>query len=447
MHMLDPRKTLAALLCALASCLPIAAGADTDAQPWDPQLLAAQANVIHQRLLPFAAKYSGPLSLTDQGDNATSETMGAYFGIAVTDRWQAYLDIERLLGGGVGGASGLGSPTNGDVVHAGNGLPKDAYIARAYVQYLLPLGAGLTHQERAQDQLPGHVPTTAFLFKLGKLSVGDDFDQNRYANSVRTQFESWTLINDGAFDYPADTRGYTGGFVLGYLEPAWSLKFGYYRMPQHANQEALEWPLRLAHGAALELDLMPNTQGTVLRLLAYRNVGRMGIYQEAIDIGQTQHTTPDIVADDAEGRVKHGIGINVEQPLADDGETGLFARLGWNDGRTESFNYTEVDQHLSLGAQLSGVHWAREDDRLGLAMVVSGLSSEHRQYLALGGHGFVLGDGALNYGRERLLETYYRIQLGRYVQLSPDVQYFKNPGYNRDRGAVTVYGLRLHLQY
>lgn len=417
------------------------------AVPWQPQVLAAQANVIHQQLEPFGAKYSGPLSLTNQGDAAASETMGIYSGMVMSDCWQAYFDIERLLGGGVGGATGLGSPTNGDVVHAGNGLPKDFYIARAYVQYLRPLGSGTAHQDRAQDQLPGEVATNAFLFKVGKLSAGDDFDQNRYANSARNEFEAWTLINNGAWDYAADTRGYTGGFVLGYLDPKWSLKLGYYRMPERANQSALEWPMSRAHGANVELDLMPGDTGTVIRLLIYRNVARMGIYQEAIGTAAAKDQTPNVAADDSDGRVKHGFGINVEHPLTDDGETGLFARLGWNDGQTESFAFTEVDQHLSFGAQISGVHWQRNDDHFGIAIAINGLSTPHRQYLALGGQGFELGDGQLNYGRERLIEAYYRIQLGRYVQLSPGMQFYENPGYNRDRGPARVYGLRLHLQY
>ncbi|HLW74852.1 MAG TPA: carbohydrate porin, partial [Gammaproteobacteria bacterium] len=209
------------------------------AEPEVPMLLAAQYNSIHQHLDSFRARYSGPLSLPAAGDDATSQTFGVYFGMALLSRWQAYLDIERFVGGGVGNASGLGSPTDGDVVRAGSGLPKDAYIARAYVQYLLPLGSDVTSVDRAQDQLPGQVATHAFLFKAGKLAVGDDFDQNRYANNTRTEFETWALINDGAYDYAADTRGYTGGLVFGYLQPSWSLKFGLYRMSQRANQEAL----------------------------------------------------------------------------------------------------------------------------------------------------------------------------------------------------------------
>ncbi len=183
------------------------------------------------------------------------------------------------------------------------------------------------------------------------------------------------------------------------------------------------------------------------RLLVYRNVARMGVYQDAIDKALASGDHPDIVADDAEGREKHGFGLNVEQPLADGGDSGVFLRAGWNDGQTETFNLTEVDRTLSFGGQLSGVHWGRADDRLGVAMVVDGLSAVHARYLELGDCGFELCDGRLNYGHEAVMETYYRMQAGKYAQISPDLQFIENPGYNRERGPARVYGLRLHLQY
>ena len=457
------RRGTGMLFCLLALVPAAGARADDSATPapssitgssapataafWQPQLLAAQYNGIRQHLQPFDAKYFGSQSLPKDGDSETSQTFGIYLGMAMSSRWQAYLDIERYVGNGIGNAQGLGSPTDGDVVRAGTNLPKTAYIARAYLQYMLPMADGVSSVDRAQDQLSVAIPTSAFLFKVGKLSVGDDFDQNRYANNTRTQFETWTLVNNGAFDYAADTRGYTGGLVFGYLQPGWSLKFGRYRMPLLANQEALEWPLALAHGDNLELDLMPNDSGTVLRFLVYKNVARMGIYQQAIDKGLAAHTAPDVVADDADGREKRGFGINLEQPLADNGDTGIFLRLGWNDGQTETFVFTEVDRELSFGVQISGAHWGRDEDHFGVATSINGLSSDHQHYLELGGCGFELCDGALNYGREQVIETYYRIQIGGYLQLSPDYQFYENPGYNRDRGPARVYGIRLHLQY
>jgi high affinity Mn2+ porin len=198
----------------------------------------------------------------------------------------------------------------------------------------------------------------------------------------------------------------------------------------------------------------------VVRLLAYRNLARMGDYRQALQIAAAAGTIPNIVADDKEGRHKYGFGVNVEQPLADDGETGMFARVGWNDGKTESFAFTEVDRLLSVGGQVSGSHWTRTDDRLGAAVAIEGLSDPHRDYLAAGGSGFLLGDGRINYAHEQILEIYYRAELPwpfndstrvfkKYplkIQVTPDFQYIRNPAYNQDRGPVRFWALRFHLE-
>jgi carbohydrate-selective porin OprB len=218
-------------------------------------------------------------------------------------------------------------------------------------------------------------------------------------------------------------------------------------MPTFANGQTLEWPLTRARGENLELTIDPQPERWVLRVLAFRNTARMGIYRDAIAIAAATGRTPDIAADDRDGRHKTGFGVNAEVPLADNGDTGLFARYGRNDGRTESFAFTEVDRNLQFGGQISGARWGRGEDRLGLAYAVDGLSTDHRDYLSAGGSGFLLGDGRLNYGSERILEAYYSLQPIAHVWLSPDFQIVHNPGYNRDRGPAKFAGVRLHLEY
>ena len=428
------------------------APAQDSSQPshW-PQLLGAQYTFVRQHQTELTSPYQGPRSLDPSGDTQSSHTLGVYLGWAVIDHLQLYLDTEKFMGAGVSGAQGLAGLANGDVIRQGAGnLPKRFYIARKFVRYLIPLpfgGSGQTQEaERAQDQLPGPEPASRIEIKVGVLAANDDFDQNRYANSTRTQFMNWSLWNNTAWDFAADTRGYSKGVVVGFVSPRWSLKYGLYQMPERANDQQLEASIAKARGENLELTYKADG-GAVLRLLGYRNTARMGIYQDAIALARATGTLPDIVAQDREGRHKWGLGLNGEQPLADDGATGVYARAGWDDGKTESFAFTEVDRTCTVGAQLSGVHWRRTDDRLALAVAVNGLSAPHRQYLAAGGVGFLLGDGRLSYGHEEILESYYRVQLGHYVQLSPDLQYIRNPGYNRDRGPVTIYGVRLHLEY
>lgn len=437
----------------------VRAGAEEAPAPWRllsvadeaplgvPQLLGAQGTFIIQRLLPFSAPYSGPLSLVTGGDVHSTRTLGAYFGLGLTPRLQVYLDLENFTGNAVSRATGMGGLTNADVIRQGSGdLGQGPYVARRYLRYLVPLGGDApVRAERGQDQLPGLEPASRLEFKAGTFAVGDDFDRNRYANTARTQFLNWSFFNNLAWDYAADTRGYTDGLLAAWVTPAQALRLGVFKMPSVANGQDLD-TLSKARGTNLEWTLHPGPWDTVLRVLGYHNRANMGDYGHALAIAEPG-TVPSIAADDRPGRVKYGFGLNVEQPLADDGETGLFGRLGWNNGRTESFAYTEADRHASLGVQVAGTRWGRPADRLGLAVAANGLSEPHRRYLEAGGLGFVLGDGRLRYAPEELVEAYYRVALGPAVSIGPDLQYGSHPGYNSDRGPAWVVGLRLHAEY
>ena len=446
----DHRAGLSALLFALvASAGDTAhAQADTTTHPWLPQFLGAQFTVIGQYLAPFPALYTGPNSLTSHGDREATHTYGVYFGFGVPGRVEAYVDVEMARGAAVGHAVGLAGITNGDVIRQGSiDLGQGPYIARAFVRYLVPLGREVDTAARAMDQLPGPEPGARLEVKIGKLAATDDFDQNRYGNSTRLQFCDWALFNNTAWDYAADTRGYSYGVVFAWVHPRWTVKLGSYLMPTFANGNFLDWSIRHAHGDNVELTLTPGGAAPVIRLLAYQNHARMGLYAEALARAQGTGQPPSIVADDQPGRRKHGFGLNLEQPLADSGQTGAFLRAGWNDGRTEDFAFTEVDRHVSVGLQVAGARWRRSQDRLAVAVVAHGLSPDHRAYLAAGGMGFLLGDGQLNYGQERILESYYWLQLERHMALSVGGQVIDHPGYNRDRGPAAVGTLRFNLRY
>jgi len=296
-------------------------------------------------------------------------------------------------------------------------------------------------------QLPTREPTSRIEIKAGKMAPTDNMDWNRYANNQRTQFLNYAFIFNTGWDNASDTRGYSYGIFAALVQPSWRLAWGSYMTPTTSNGYNLDKQLYRARGDNLELTLRPNEFGTVVSFLGYLNWGRMGDYGEAMAMASATGTTPDVHANEKPGHIKYGFGINLEQPLADKGETGLFARVGWSDGHTSTWSYTEVDQHISLGLQVSGVNWWRREDCFGIAYAVQGLAVPHKQYLAAGGIGMLIGDGNLNYGPERIFETYYRIQLGRYVQVSPDFQYIQNPAYNRDRGPAKVYSLRVRLYF
>jgi carbohydrate-selective porin OprB len=313
------------------------------------------------------------------------------------------------------------------------------------MRYTAGYGSALDTLARDIDQLPHVAKSNRVEITAGKFALSDLFDVNRYANSARQQFMTWGLFQNTAWDYAADTRGYSNGVAVEWIHPAWSLRAAAMQMPLRANGNVFDGDLRRAHGFNVEFEEHAPVTGTVVRLLAYENEARMGLYSEAI--ANAGFFPPDITLDDTPGRFKYGWGVNVEQPLADSGETGAFVRYGWGNGAAESFVFTESDRHLSFGLQLSGAHWGRAKDRFAVATVIDGIVKVHQEYLAHGGDGFLLGDGGLSYGGEQVVETYYRVQCGKYIEVSPDVQYVRNPGYNRDRGPATVLSLRLNVRY
>jgi hypothetical protein len=418
---------------------------------WFPKVLSMQFNGVYQNVPGFHNPYQGSNSFTATGAQAwkdATQTYGVYLGSQLTQSLQIYLDTELFRGNGVSDGVGLAGFVNGDVVRAGSSnLPKTPYVARLYLKYSLPLSSEAEKLERAQDQLPGVQAISRWDVKVGKLALTDDFDQNRYANNNRTQFMNYDFLFNTAWDYAADTRGYSYGVVTDFVQPRWRLAFGAFMEPNTANGANFDFVNMEEFGYNLELTVKPNVAGTVVRLLSYLNEGRMGNYDAALALGQATGSTPSLLLVEKPGGIKYGFGLNIEQPLADKGETGIFGRLGWNDGGDETWSYVESDRHASLGVQVSGVNWRREDDHLGLAYGINGLSTQHKDYLAAGGMGILLGDGGLDYGLEQALEVYYNIQLEPYFQISPDFQFIQNPGYNKDRGPAEVYGMRAHLTF
>jgi high affinity Mn2+ porin len=439
--------------CFVAATIATANSISADAQSsgsasWIPQVLGTQVTIIAQRLGQFDASYAGPMSLVSTGDHAVSHTYGLYLGARIAPHVEGYLDAEMARGSGISHASGLAGVTNGDVLRQGTAdLGNGPYVARAFLRMTFPLGDAVDSVGRGIGQLAGTVARRRVEVAAGKMAASDLFDVNRYANSTRTQFLNWGLFQNTAWDFAADTRGYTNGVAVSWISPRAALRVGAFQMPRQANGNVFDSDLRRARGDNAELTLSALPGGGTVRLLAYQNHARMGDYSEALAQARRDGTVPNIVADDQPGRRKRGLAVNFEQPLADGGETGLFVRSGMQDGSTESFAFTEVEGHLSGGVQVSGARWGRPPDRLGVAVLRHTINDAHRAYLAAGGSGFLLGDGALRYGPETFVETYYGFQVGPYVQVSPDVQLVRNPGYNRDRGPAWVETVRANVRY
>jgi hypothetical protein len=423
-----------------------AASTDSD---WknDRFWLTFQANFIRQEQPSFPAKYSGVNSLVSDREHATSRVETLYSGVRITQNLEFLFDIESAGGSALSNALGVAGFTNVDVVRNPT-LGEAPYVSRIMLHYTLPLSKKLVDQTRNPLSLASKVPERRLEFRLGKMSTVDFFDLNSVGSDSHLQFMNWAAVNNGAYDYAADTRGYTYGLLIEYYYKAWAARYGEMLMPTVANGITLDWNIARAGGQNLELEYHPSLlkdRQTVVRGLAFLNRANMGSYNDAITgFPNAGRGVPDITLSREQGRVKYGFGLNAEQELTDAWRA--FLRLGWNDGQNESFAYTEIDNTVEIGSDLRGKFWRRPQDKVGAAFIDSGLSPQHARYLALGGLGFILGDGGLTYGREQIFESYYTAHLWRGISIAGDVQRITNPGFNQDRGPVIVPSIRLHIE-
>jgi len=410
--------------------------------------ISGQANWISQWHPSFRSPYQGVNSLPPQAQDATSRVLTLFTGLRLTGATELLCDVQESAGHGIGEALGLAGATNLDVVRNPT-LSKAPYIARLMWHQIIPLSRESATSARTPFSLFSTLPVRRLELRFGKFGMADFFDVNTYGSDSTLQFMNWTVDNSGAYDYAADTRGFTFGAMLEYHDRRWAVRFAEGLMPKVANGIHLDADVSRARAENAEFELhgtvIRHREG-IIRFLSFVNHANMGSYREAIDnflAGKT--TRPEITAHPLKTTIKYGFGVNFEQPL--NGWMGVFGRWGRNEGQHESFAYTEVDETAEIGIGASGKRWRRKFDRAGLVFVTNGISRDHQQYLALGGLGFLLGDGRLNYGRENIIETYYTLHMWRGIYPSFGLQHINNPGYNRDRGPVIVPTLRLHLEF
>jgi high affinity Mn2+ porin len=414
--------------------------------------ISGQANVIFQGRIPFHSLYEGPNSFRNSAEYKTS-MVGSFYTALRRNRSVRYntdfiFDVESAAGRGLSEALGLAGFTNLDVVRNPN-LGATPYIARYQIHQVFGLTDKTTGQEPNFFAPASTVPERRIEFRIGKMTLPDFFDVNSIASDSHLQFMNWTTDNNGAWDYAADTRGYTVGGLAEYDDRTWSLRYGIFAMPVVANGIDLDWAFSRANGQNIEFELrhgwIPQRKG-VSRLLFYGNHAHMGVYREAVQafLAGTD-PTPTITAHEHFGALKYGIGYNTEQEVT--ANLSVFGRFGWNEGQHESFAYTEVDQTVSAGAEYFGSAWDRPNDKVAIAVVSNAIKRDHQNYLRLGGLGFLLGDGNLNYGRENIVESYYTLHAWKGMFYSLDVQHIDNPGYNRDRGPAWVGSVRTHVDF
>jgi high affinity Mn2+ porin len=410
--------------------------------------LSGQANFIFQTHPDFHADYSGPHSLSPRYEKATSRVLTLYTGVRLNHSTELLVDIEEAGGMALTQGFGLAGNTDLDIVRNPS-LSKAPYLGRGMIHTVIALSKDKIENQRSYLSLFDELPRRRLEIRFGKFSMPDFFDQNSVGTDTHFQFLNWSIDNNGAWDYAADTRGYTVGVTADYEDRNWGFRFGEALMPKVANGIDLVWRPWQVHAENYEYELrrgfIPKKAG-VVRLLAYMNHANMGVYRDAnFQFKEGLVSAPDITNHPWHVTAKYGFGINVEQSLSR--YFTAYARWGWDDGRTESFAYTEIDSTFNQGLGVNGSLWHRKQDRAGLAFVSNGIKKDHQVYLANGGQGFLLGDGGLRYGRENIVESYYTLHVWRGIYLAPGVQHINNPGYNRDRGPVVVPTLRAHVEF
>jgi high affinity Mn2+ porin len=436
---------LAPLAAALLSSSALAAEAEGSPAPAPEERasLHYQATVATQWHPAFHAFYSGRNSLQPAAESATSVVMDLFAGARLWRGAEAYFQPELAGGRGLSSTLGVAAFPSGEVYRVGNPTPT-VIVGRVFLRQVVGLGGGTIRVDAGQNQLAGTRDRDALTITLGKVSTTDFVDRVPLANDPHTQLMSWGLWASAAYDYPADTRGYTYGAVADLSVAWWSVRAGLFLEPKTANGMELEWDLGKARGIVGEVEgrwALGDLPGAA-RALGFLNTADMGSYEQAV---ARSLNAPDITATRANGRTKAGFAASANQDLGSG--LGVFLRVSYNDGRNETWAFTEIDRSIAGGVVQSGSRWGRPDDEAGLGIVVSGLSEPHRRYLAAGGYGFLIGDGELQYAPEILGEVYYRAALTREVSAGVTYQPILFPAYNADRGPAHVFTGRVHVAF
>ena len=416
-------------------------GTETAPERWNLYYQATSIGDYHGK---FTSPYEDATSLKDYPERDVSLTTTLFFTWRLEHDTFLIFNPEIAGGKGFSGVNGIADQPNGEIPRVATATPKP-YIARLLIQHDFGFGSAKEHQESDENQLAGDRPVNRYSIYAGRFTVTDYLDNNNYTHDPRNQFMAWGVMYNGAWDYPADTRGYTWGIVQEANTRNWSFRYGIVAEPKVANGQQFDRRLFRDHGQVWEVERRYELRkrAGAIRALYYANREQGGNYGEALALAAKTHTTPDVNLTDHVGTLKYGTGISFDQAITND--LGFFIRLGWNDGKTQSFAFTAIDRLASGGVSLKGTHWKRKGDVVATSFTAGGLSAVHRQYLAAGGVDFLIGDGTLNYAPEFVWESYYQARLAPGFSAAFDVQRDTDPAYNQDRGPVMIYSIRLHI--
>ena len=409
-----------------------------------------QATYIAQQKNNFNSPYYGQNSLLNKtegdGSKSYSLTATAFIGTRLWEGAEVYWNGEMFEGTPfTGQLVGLGGFQNGEL-QKGAFAPPVYYTARAFLRQTFGLGGGKEHIEGEANQLAGSVDKNRIVVSYGKFNALDFFDDNSYAHDPRTQFQNFAIFSMGAYGYAADTKGFTYGAVIEWYQDNYILKFARLAMPTVPNTAQLDYSLSKDYGNQVELTRSHELWGQpgAVRGLFYQQRAFMGNYQNAINQAQATNTSPPNVVDVRQAATNSwGYGLNLEQAINDD--VGVFARWSWNPGTTET-QTLDISKSISGGVSVKGSSWSRPHDTFGAGFAVNGISASQISYLQQGGLTAFIGDGALSYRTEQILETYYSAKVYKDLYITADYQRIANPAYNSARGPVNFFGIRAHIE-
>jgi high affinity Mn2+ porin len=411
----------------------------------DDWSLHGQSTFIAQGYPSFRSPYQGTNSLSGQTQIRETTTATAFVGRKLWDGGEIYFNPELAQGFGLNTTLGLGGFANGEAQKAGAEYPR-VRAQRYFVRQTFGFGGGEEIVEDGPNQIAGKRDIDRLTLTLGRIAIGDIFDANSYAHDPRADFMNWAMWSAAAYDFPADLPGFTRGAVAEFNRKDWAIRAGLFQVPEGPNNDVLKFK---TGGALVEFEERHQIAGRPgkLRIGLFANRGLAGNYREAIATAAVNPTLDinDVMASIRRLNDKYGFYVNAEQEIADN--IGMFARASMNDGRNEILSFTDIDRSVSGGFSFKGARWGRADDTFGIGAAVNGLSPAHRDFLAAGGLGLLIGDGALRYRPETIFETYYLIGLAKGATLTLDYQFIANPAYNADRGPVSLFAARAHVEY
>ena len=448
------RQRTGSVLWLLLWLAPICTAAATGSPELEAASLWPQAWTVHGQFTSvlqyhpaFTAPYSGTNSLDPANSGKETNDVTLFAGIGLWQGAAAYANPEFDQGFGLNDTLGVAGFPSGEAYKVGARNPYFR-LPRAFVRQIIDLDGTepSTNLEDGPNQIAGAISSDNLVITVGKFSVVDIFDTNRYSHDPKSDFLNWSLVDGGAFDYAADAWGYTLGGAIEWSRSWWTLRGGFFALSREPNSTEIDMQFhQFAYIAEFEERHRLWGQPGSLKALAFLNRGRMGSYDDALALARETSSTPS-TALVRKFASRPGGALNWEQTLAPD--LGVFVRASANDGAQETFDFTDINQSLALGVSLRGDRWGRPDDAVGFAGVINAISSAARAYFADGGLGVLIGDGQLpDYGREKILETYYSMKLVEHLIVSLDYQFVDNPAYNRDRGPVSIFALRLHAEF